>query len=250
MSDKTPPAFIISRSGPAHGASCAAFEDALAARLSQAGARVLVLPPVYDLPPGQQAVRRLASVPLPWIVASWMHPRALLWTLAAHGVSVPPDAPNGDIRCVDLREFETPDAAFATLRPAVGPQAPAAASVETVLDETLRERWYPVIDRTRCRDCGKCANFCLFGVYSMVDGRLRVVAPDDCKPGCPACARLCPAGAILFPRCPDPAIAGAPAGGESNEAHALGERARCAAETASAASDLDGLIDALDRLDG
>ena len=60
----------------------------------------------------------------------------------------------------------------------------------------------------RCICCGKCQDFCLFGVYAR-DGR-RVVAaePDRCKDGCPACARLCPEGAILFPHYPDPVIAG------------------------------------------
>ena len=26
---------------------------------------------------------------------------------------------------------------------------------------------------------------------------MRVVSPDSCKPGCPACARVCPVGAII-----------------------------------------------------
>jgi len=35
--------------------------------------------------------------------------------------------------------------------------------------------------------------------------------PDQCKPGCPACSRVCPQSAIMFPRYEkDAAIAGAP----------------------------------------
>jgi ferredoxin len=38
-----------------------------------------------------------------------------------------------------------------------------------------------------------------------------VIEPDACKPGCPACARICPRGAILFPLYEeDEAIRGAP----------------------------------------
>lgn len=66
--------------------------------------------------------------------------------------------------------------------------------------------WYPVIDRSRCSGCGTCFEYCLFSVYSLsaaekVSERVRVTAPLNCKTGCPACARLCPEGALLFPFC-------------------------------------------------
>jgi len=66
--------------------------------------------------------------------------------------------------------------------------------------------WYPVIDRTLCTGCGTCHDYCLFSVYAC-DGakqgseRVGVVAPLNCKTGCPACARLCPEGALIFPFC-------------------------------------------------
>lgn len=60
--------------------------------------------------------------------------------------------------------------------------------------------WFPVIDKARCGECGKCHDFCLFGVYAMEDGRVVVRNPENCKNNCPACARLCPSGAIIFPK--------------------------------------------------
>ena len=60
--------------------------------------------------------------------------------------------------------------------------------------------WYPVIDYSRCTSCGQCADFCLFGVYDKSDGVVKVLNPKECKNNCPACARICPQTAIVFPR--------------------------------------------------
>jgi NAD-dependent dihydropyrimidine dehydrogenase PreA subunit len=66
-----------------------------------------------------------------------------------------------------------------------------------------------VIDRGRCTDCGQCLEFCLFGVYERdAGGRVTVAVPGSCKDGCPACARICPQGAITFPLHADPVING------------------------------------------
>ena len=62
------------------------------------------------------------------------------------------------------------------------------------------DAWYPVLDKTRCTECGKCHDFCLFGVYSLQDGKVRVTQPQNCKNNCPACARMCPTKAIIFPK--------------------------------------------------
>lgn len=74
-------------------------------------------------------------------------------------------------------------------------------------------RWYPVIDYSRCTNCMECIDFCLFGVYGL-DGQERILVEnqDNCKKGCPACSRVCPEQAIIFPDYKTPAIAGAPVG--------------------------------------
>ena len=65
---------------------------------------------------------------------------------------------------------------------------------------TAPEAWYPVIDKERCTECAQCHDFCLFGVYSVKNGEVKVTQPRNCKNNCPACARLCPSRAIIFPK--------------------------------------------------
>jgi hypothetical protein len=78
------------------------------------------------------------------------------------------------------------------------------------IEEGTTRRWYPVIDYSRCTNCMECIDFCLFGVYG-VDGveTILVEQPDNCRKGCPACSRVCPENAIIFPQHKTPAIAGA-----------------------------------------
>ncbi|MCE5328666.1 MAG: ferredoxin family protein [Planctomycetaceae bacterium] len=90
-----------------------------------------------------------------------------------------------------------------------------ATDPASATDETLPAApqdwtgWYPVIDYDRCSDCKQCMNFCLFGVYSLGDdGRVAVSKPRNCKLNCPACARVCPQGAIIFPKHSSPQING------------------------------------------
>lgn len=92
---------------------------------------------------------------------------------------------------------------------------PVAFAPEEMLKIPAR-RWYPVIDYSRCTNCMECLDFCLFGVYG-VDSldRIFVDSQDSCKKGCPACSRVCPEQAIMFPDYKSPAIAGAPVGGIS-----------------------------------
>lgn len=92
------------------------------------------------------------------------------------------------------------------LIPADGDASDVAARVA----ETARELgwagrgewtpWFPVIDRTLCTDCRQCLGFCLFGTYDGTGQRVEVARPAACKTNCPACARVCPSGAIVFPK--------------------------------------------------
>lgn len=117
---------------------------------------------------------------------------------------------------VSLRKAESESASIPAnadgLLKVDGPWSAAESVTQPLrLEEAITRRWYPVIDYSRCTNCMECIDFCLFGVYG-VDGAetILVEQPDNCRKGCPACSRVCPANAIIFPQHKAPAIAGAP----------------------------------------
>jgi ferredoxin len=153
------------------------------------------------------------------------------------------DVPDRHIYCLDLRDFNKPDPYIEEVRRIAAEcrdrreaklkqwvqgnptmvqlgrylreeEAPQPAPF--VADELLKQpgrRWYPVIDYSRCTNCMECIDFCLFGVYGVDKlDRILVENQDNCKRGCPACSRVCPEQAIIFPEYKTPAIAGAPVG--------------------------------------
>jgi NAD-dependent dihydropyrimidine dehydrogenase PreA subunit len=76
-------------------------------------------------------------------------------------------------------------------------QVSSVKEIDTISDWPS---WFPLIDYSRCSGCGQCADFCLFGVYEKSEGRVVVINPVECKNNCPACARICPQTAIIFPK--------------------------------------------------
>ena len=120
----------------------------------------------------------------------------------------------GEVRRIAAECRDRRDAQGATTLVQLG--VPAADKPAFTPEQLLAQpgrRWYPVIDYSRCTNCMECLDFCLFGVYG-VDSldRITVENQDSCKRGCPACSRVCPEHAIMFPDYKSPAIAGAPVG--------------------------------------
>jgi NAD-dependent dihydropyrimidine dehydrogenase PreA subunit len=85
------------------------------------------------------------------------------------------------------------------------------ATVVSLVDEANRaaanpspgswKPWFPVIDYSRCTNCMQCLSFCLFDVYGVSpDRQIQVQNPSNCKTECPACSRVCPEVAIMFPK--------------------------------------------------
>jgi NAD-dependent dihydropyrimidine dehydrogenase PreA subunit len=149
-------------------------------------------------------------------------------TLAGHGSSpTPPDAAVIVLGCfqgstpevegrgpVSVRDIsgEPVEQVVDAVEAARGSQPmnrPEAAAAEAG-GETWKP-WFPVIDMDRCTNCMQCLSFCLFDVYGVSeDHHLQVENPANCKVNCPACSRVCPDVAIMFPKYHAGPIDGAP----------------------------------------
>lgn len=176
--------------------------NGLARSLCDAGFDVWVVPNLYHAGEDSWLWSELKKLEGPMAFVMPLHPRPIEALLRRHGVW------NAESLAIDSRQVDSEVAAelCSRLKPPPG-QGPMRS-----FDEIITERWYPLVDESRCTHCGSCFQFCLFGVYVIdAEKKVRIANPDKCKAGCPACSRICPQGALMFPLYEkDPAIAGAP----------------------------------------
>jgi Pyruvate/2-oxoacid:ferredoxin oxidoreductase delta subunit len=195
-----------------------ALEQAVLDRCRARGLDCLLVPHLYHVAESNHLWKRLAEqAARDSVLFCWLHPRPAAWILRRHSIGT------GALVVLNLGTFPDAGAAVAAAVDALQNASHApnerAASGEDLspgaiesFPEATRPRWYPVIDGSRCVNCQHCLQFCLFGVYEHdSQGQVVVQNPDQCKPGCPACSRICPQSAIMFPlHDRDAAIAGAP----------------------------------------
>jgi len=174
--------------------------------LRQTGRSVEIVPDLCDLAARRDPRLRDAAAQ-GWPIAA-CHARAVRWLFHQAQAPLAKDA-----RLFNLRETAPEEiaAALGAVLPEP-PQAPAAAPGPPPFAVPAElGAWFPVIDYDRCVQCMQCLGFCLFGVYATDDsGQVAVQNPGQCKPGCPACARVCPESAIIFPKFKSGPISGAP----------------------------------------
>jgi Pyruvate/2-oxoacid:ferredoxin oxidoreductase delta subunit len=122
--------------------------------------------------------------------------RSSLLVLGRFGESRPPEAEDVDgqvnIRFQDITDLDGTR---------ITEVADAIRSETNAVKHGDWKPWFPVIDYDRCTNCMQCLSFCLFGVYGVdEDRKIQVQNNDNCKTNCPACSRVCPEAAIMFPK--------------------------------------------------
>ncbi len=229
-----------------------AMEEAVVDRCREHGLDCLLIPHLYHLSESSHLWQDLAVRAARGVLLCWLHPRPAEWILRRRGIA------HQGLSILDLGGFSDADSAFAAALSAVQESVPrgrgegesSSPGRMERFQEPVGRRWYPVLDGSLCTHCQHCLQFCLFGVYELdAEGKVAVGNPDRCKPGCPACSRICPQSAIIFPLYEmDAAIAGAPGRFVTPDAGArsMFDR-RSQAPSRPPFDDLDELVEQLDQ---
>jgi Pyruvate/2-oxoacid:ferredoxin oxidoreductase delta subunit len=131
------------------------------------------------------------------------YPRAVQWLFHAANVSLPETVKILNMRVQSIDEIKN------ILLKEKNETEPHNKNIILNRKEDEWIPWFPVIDYGRCKSCKQCASFCLFGAFEVTrDGKVVVSNPDHCKTNCPACARICPEAAIMFPKLEESPING------------------------------------------
>ncbi|MGL4595170.1 MAG: 4Fe-4S binding protein [Thermoguttaceae bacterium] len=189
------------------------------------GETVWVIPSIYDLQPSGESIKIIREREEPMLLLSDLPLRAVRCLLRQSKVDL--DSPSllifdyTDTKANQLREKISPTWQICTNERGTieknesdvskdsSEKKPSLSGCVHIVPESALHRWYPIIDPDRCTGCLECVNFCLFGVYTISESeRPHVEQPGACRNGCPACSRVCPSGAIMFPLYEDPYIAG------------------------------------------
>ena len=193
-----------------------ATREAVLQGLSQAGVSFEAVPDLCQLA-AEQDPRLQAWSKGPALTVIACFPRTIQWLFHLGAAPLPEEMP---VTCMNMRTQSAEEILAAVSR---------SHSDETPVKPPIIQKegdwipWFPVLDYERCQTCKLCLNFCLFGVYALSEqGQVRVTQPANCKTNCPACARVCPHQAIIFPKHAEAPINGDAVPDTAPETHAQG----------------------------
>src|SRR5439155_142809 len=170
-------AVVVSQGQSANPAKRQLEEDIVGGLLMEPGIDVVVIPHLYDLSPDGTGMLALNGIMGNMIVLSWLYERGARWTLDRFGI-------RGKEGLTLIKSDDDDEE-----------------------DEDAEESSANGDDKQRVIDTRDLPNrriYCLDKVETIL-----VEQPDNCRKGCPACSRVCPENAIIFPQHKTPTIAGA-----------------------------------------
>ena len=149
---------------------------------------------------GDTRLRELASAEALTVAACY--PRAVKWLFASAGAQLPESTTKVWNMRVETSEAVVQGVLESDVRRSTAAAVVPPTQPESQLGPTSGWKpWFPVIDYTRCTNCMQCLSFCLFDVYGVsADQKIQVQNQSNCKTECPACSRVCPEVAIMFPK--------------------------------------------------
>ena len=206
-------------------------------------AKIISINTLYNLPTNHELWNLLRDFNYTLIVADTLYPRPLESIIISHCIDPL------ELHCIDTRTYASAEALVDSIYLLYCTDRSGTGEIVNY-DNVDIQRWYPVIDKSRCINCSHFLECCLFGVYSNSEDDVRVLYPDNCKQGCPACSRICPQGAIIFPLYDkDQAIAGVPGMIMSPTPEAIEMYEKRTGKSIDEPEDeLDRLIDEFDKL--
>lgn len=179
-------------------------KSAVSSGLADPGVEVLGVPDLCELAAARDPrLQKVCKGKELTIIACY--PRAIRWLLRWAGV----DLDTEGVRVLNMRSSGADEILAQCLPGSAGPGS--GGEFEGLGTRGDWVPWFPIIDYNRCKNCKQCLSFCPFGVYALSEERaVEVRNPRSCKDNCPACARMCPEVAIIFPKVKDTPINGAP----------------------------------------
>ena len=168
--------------------------------LALVDAKITAVPDLCELAAKRdKRLKTLAATPGLTVIACY--PRTIRWLFDWAGTPLRDDARIINIRTQSIEGIR---------KQLAGGKANKAITKKSITPTGEWVPWFPIIDYDRCTDCKQCQSFCPFGVYTQSDdGKVLVTNPENCKNNCPACARVCPTLAIIFPKLKDSPVNGA-----------------------------------------
>ena len=169
-------------------------KQAVAECLERAGTPALIVADLCELAARRDPILTQFARGGPVCIAA-CYPRAVRWLFAAAGAPLDPEAEIFNLR------VESAETVCAGLLAGSDSKSTTSEPAQSATGGGAWNPWFPVIDFDRCTNCMQCLSFCLFGVYGVdAQSRIQVQNQDQCKTNCPACSRVCPEAAIIFPK--------------------------------------------------
>jgi len=230
---------VVSQSPSKNPAKRKLEEDIVTGLLFENGIDVTVVPNLYDIKPDSTGMLALHQINGHAVVVSWLFERASHWILDRHGVhghvgkillqnedeededeidDAEAEATEADEKSRVIDNRKIPNRKIYCLDLKTTNDASQSETSSSLAPDTIERFNNPTNDTALAANGNGVLEPSIVNRIESTGGRrwypdeILVEQPDNCRKGCPACSRVCPENAIMFPQHKTPAIAGSAEG--------------------------------------